>query len=307
MPNKTKELTYWDYLNLDTLLNCQKNRQSKFNDETIFLIYHQICELYFKLIIQEITLIQKNQAFEYLDKNKPPNLLMNWMNRLDRIDNYFCLLINSFSVLSIKGLSTDEFYKFRDNLKHVSGFQTAQFRTIEIMLTSLKNLIVPTSDIDQLKIEESNNEEKYELIYWKKGAIEMGSNKKSQMLINFEKKYDEEFKELIIQQKNLNLFTLFQNLTYPFIKKDNEKDYIQWEKFKDFVNLKLVRIDNLIYDWKFKHFETVGEHMNQFKKFDESTNGNSVSPNEQIQGTGGTNAHEFLTQSLKTIRYFPLR
>ena len=41
-------LTYWDYIHLDTLLSLQKP-QTQFPDENIFIIYHQIPELYFKL------------------------------------------------------------------------------------------------------------------------------------------------------------------------------------------------------------------------------------------------------------------
>ena len=43
-------LSYWDYINLDTLLTLQVPK-TDFPDENIFIIYHQITELYFKLII----------------------------------------------------------------------------------------------------------------------------------------------------------------------------------------------------------------------------------------------------------------
>ena len=45
-------LTYWDYIHLDTLLSIQVPR-THFPDEEIFILYHQITELYFKLILHE--------------------------------------------------------------------------------------------------------------------------------------------------------------------------------------------------------------------------------------------------------------
>jgi len=44
--------TYWDYIELDTLLSLQKPK-TKYPDEVVFIVYHQITELYFKLALQE--------------------------------------------------------------------------------------------------------------------------------------------------------------------------------------------------------------------------------------------------------------
>ena len=46
-------LPYWDYVQLDVLLNLQKPRTA-FEDEKIFILYHQITELYFKLCLNEL-------------------------------------------------------------------------------------------------------------------------------------------------------------------------------------------------------------------------------------------------------------
>src|SRR4051812_38072766 len=46
-------LTYWDYIHLDTLLSLQ-NPKTRFPDEKVFIVYHQITELYFNLILWEI-------------------------------------------------------------------------------------------------------------------------------------------------------------------------------------------------------------------------------------------------------------
>src|SRR5690606_32849154 len=52
-------LTYWDYIHLDTLLSLQ-NPKTSFPDEKIFIIYHQITELYFRLVLLEIEQIAIN-------------------------------------------------------------------------------------------------------------------------------------------------------------------------------------------------------------------------------------------------------
>jgi tryptophan 2,3-dioxygenase len=64
-------VTYWDYIEVETLISLQKPK-TQYPDEIIFITYHQICELYFKLIIQEIQLIQKDAL------NLP-----NWLKRVD--------------------------------------------------------------------------------------------------------------------------------------------------------------------------------------------------------------------------------
>ena len=52
-------LTYWDYTHVETLLTLQ-NPKTDFPDEVIFIIYHQITELYFKLSLHELEQIGHN-------------------------------------------------------------------------------------------------------------------------------------------------------------------------------------------------------------------------------------------------------
>src|SRR5690349_13642000 len=94
-------LTYWDYIHLDTLLSLQ-NPKTSFPDEKIFIIYHQITELYFKLILHEIEQIafheNLTEAF--------------FLARLDRMIQYFRQLESSFAVM-VDGMEKDQFLKFR--------------------------------------------------------------------------------------------------------------------------------------------------------------------------------------------------
>ena len=85
-------LTYWDYIHLDILLNMQ-NPRTTFPDEKIFIMYHQITELYFKLIIHAIEQIVDEAK---LNAKK-------FIVQLRRINDYFENLVRSFSIM-IKGM-----------------------------------------------------------------------------------------------------------------------------------------------------------------------------------------------------------
>ena len=80
-------LTYWDYIHLDTLLSLQVPR-THFPDEEIFIMYHQITDLYFKLILHE----QKQ-----LVDDKSGNLDF-FIEKVRRINSYYTVLISSFGV-----------------------------------------------------------------------------------------------------------------------------------------------------------------------------------------------------------------
>ena len=111
--------TYWDYIRLDTLLSLQVP-STEFPDEMIFISYHQITELHFKLIIHE-----QLQIIE-----STPLTATYFEEKIRRINRYYTALINSFDVM-IKGMERDQFLKFRMSLLPASGFQSAQFRMIE--------------------------------------------------------------------------------------------------------------------------------------------------------------------------------
>jgi len=146
-------LTYWDYINLDTLLSLQQPR-TYFPDEEIFIMYHQITELYFKLILHE----QKQ-----LVDDKSQNIDF-FTEKVRRINSYYQTLISSFSIM-IKGMEREQFLKYRMALLPASGFQSAQYRMIEIYSTPMENLIHHT-ERDQFSAKDKI-EVLYEHIYWK--------------------------------------------------------------------------------------------------------------------------------------------
>ncbi|MGE5704930.1 MAG: tryptophan 2,3-dioxygenase [Clostridia bacterium] len=117
-----KEMTYGDYLQLDMVLAGQK-RLSDHHDEMLFIIIHQVSELWMKQILHELSAamvcIQQDQL--------EPAFKM--FSRVSRIQQQ---LIKSWDVLST--LTPAEYMQFRDKLGHSSGFQSYQNRMIEFML-----------------------------------------------------------------------------------------------------------------------------------------------------------------------------
>src|SRR5689334_19829005 len=102
-------LTYWDYIHLDTLLSLQSPKTS-LPDEKVFIIYHQITELYFNLVLAELKQIAEH-----------PSITKEFfVARVDRLIRYFQNLESSFSIM-VDGLEPDQFLKFRMSLLPSSG------------------------------------------------------------------------------------------------------------------------------------------------------------------------------------------
>lgn len=117
-----KEMSYGDYLHLDSILSSQ-HRLSDHHDEMLFIIIHQTSELWMKLILHEL-----KTAIESIQKdNLEPSFKM--LSRVSRIQQQ---LIQSWSVLAT--LTPAEYMEFRDKLGSSSGFQSHQNRLIEFSL-----------------------------------------------------------------------------------------------------------------------------------------------------------------------------
>src|SRR5436190_24036299 len=93
-------LTYWDYIHLDTLLSLQ-NPKTSLPDEKVFIIYHQITELYFRLVLLEIDQISKKQDIDEAF----------FIARVDRIIRYFKNLENSCDIMVV-GMENEHCFKF---------------------------------------------------------------------------------------------------------------------------------------------------------------------------------------------------
>lgn len=255
-------LTYWDYIHLDTLLSLQ-NPKTQFPDEKIFIVYHQITELYFNLILWEIEQIAYHESLT--EKF--------FLERMNRVITYFQQLENSFGVM-VNGMEREQFLKFRMSLLPASGFQSAQYRLIEICSTDCINL-VSMQEREALK-EYSDIDQQIEKLYWRSGATELASGKKTLTLQQFEEKYLKLFKETGMKYRDKNLWKLFTN---RFPQSAELKKCLR--EFDQLANVL----------WPLAHLKSAGHYLQR-------------NP-EDIKATGGTNWQKYLPPRFQKIIFFP--
>jgi len=125
-------MNYWEYIKVEELLALQggfDGDESKVsNDETLFIVVHQIYELWFKLILRELT-----AARDLFRQNPVPDIqLATAVRAIRRVVAIFDQAVHHFRVMET--LTTRDYLEFRDRLIPASGFQSAQLREIEILL-----------------------------------------------------------------------------------------------------------------------------------------------------------------------------
>ncbi|WP_420570940.1 tryptophan 2,3-dioxygenase family protein [Kordia sp.] len=258
-------LTYWDYIHLDTLLSLQIPR-TFFPDEEIFIMYHQITELYFKLIIHEQKQIidDKHQTAEFFTQ------------RIHRINNYFKALISSFEIM-INGMEREQFLNYRMSLLPASGFQSAQYRMIELYSTAMENLVHHTVR-DQFS-SKNTLDDLYENIYWKKGATDSKTGEKTLTLKQFEYRYTPRFMRIAKEVETSTIYHRY--LALPTEVKQN-KNLIEALKTLDL---------NANVNWPLMHMGSAYRYLRREKK--------------TIEATGGTNWREYLPPSFQKVIFFP--
>ena len=118
------ELTYSTYLQLDRLLNLQEPRSSPpEHDETLFIVIHQVYELWFKLILHE---------FDKVNRDFSGNQLYGAIATFKRIRTVLKTLVGQLDILET--MTPLSFSSFRHRLDTASGFQSVQFRELEFVL-----------------------------------------------------------------------------------------------------------------------------------------------------------------------------
>lgn len=251
-------LTYWDYIHLDTLLSLQ-NPRTGFPDEKIFIMYHQITELYFNLIIHEIDQIQKRES---LDKA--------WfLKRIKRVNRYFNHLVDSFDIM-VDGMDQEQFLAFRMSLLPASGFQSVQYREIEIMSTDFRYLTKTHKQSD------APAEELFDDIYWRMGATELASGKKTLTLRQFEEKYSERLVKIGNEMREVNLYKLYRD------NFEGDSEVIE----------ALRRLDSLAnVNWPLAHYKSAVRYLNQDPVI--------------ISATGGTNWQKYLPPRFQKVSFYP--
>jgi tryptophan 2,3-dioxygenase len=200
-------ITYWDYIMPDALLSLQIQRTT-LPDEMVFIMYHQINELLFKMILWEIDQVSAAAKVEAVF----------FTEKLRRISRYFDMLSTSFTIMG-DGMEVEQYMKFRNTLTPASGFQSAQYRLIEFASTELINLIDYRfrATIDR----NTPYSHAFEHLYWQAAGKDHTTGKKNTLLTNFEKKYKEMFLQKMEGYNTHNLWTLFKQLPEE-VRQDSE-------------------------------------------------------------------------------------
>ena len=195
----SNSITYWDYIHTDALLGLQIQR-TNLPDEMVFIAYHQINELIFKMILWEIKQVAEVDSLKV-------NI---FQDKLMRISRYFDMLTTSFNVMR-EGMDVAQYNKFRHTLTPASGFQSAQYRKIEFASTELINLI----DIRFRDSIDRNTpfEHAFEHLYWQAAGKDHKTGHKSTLLSNFEQRYKEEFITFMKVYNTQNIWSSFKKLS----------------------------------------------------------------------------------------------
>lgn len=222
--DKPGQLTYGDYLKVPELLALQKLRvEGKSHDELLFIIIHQTYELWFRQILHELSTAQLHMRC---------GQLRDATRLIERVNTIGDLLVDQLDVLAT--MRPRDFGHFREALRPASGFQSAQFRELEIVC----NVLDP-----------------HTLRFFDEGTSERKSM------------------DLRLQQPNLvdDLIRVLAHAGFDVLNADNtRKDdeeialaivpiYRDVEDWRDLYDLAeaLVRLDNWVLSWRFRHVRVV--------------------------------------------------
>ncbi len=260
----SKPITYWDYIQTDALLNLQTQR-TILPDEMVFIMYHQVNELLFKMILWEMNQICNTQ--------KPETKF--FTQKLERISRYFDMLTTSFDIMG-DGMEVEQYMKFRNTLTPASGFQSAQYRLIEFASTDLINLIDYRfrSTIDR----NTPYNHAFEHLYWQAAGKDHQTGEKSFLILEFERKYKPEFLRYMQEYNTINIWQKFKEL--PEKDQKNQELVLAMRHYDHTVNIKWVM-----------------QHLNTAKKYIESS-GNG-------EATGGSDWKKYMHPKYQRRIFFP--
>ncbi len=261
----SKPITYWDYIHTDALLGLQIQR-TQLPDEMVFIMYHQINELLFKMILWEIEQISSI--------DKPETKF--FTERLMRISRYFDMLTTSFDIMG-DGMEVGQYMKFRNTLTPASGFQSAQYRLIEFASTDLINLIDNRfrATIDR----NTPYEHAFEHLYWQAAGKDYVTGEKSYLIQQFELKYKEMFVRKMEQYNTTNIWQKYSQL--PEEDRSNPDLIAAMRHYDKTVNV----------TW-------VMGHLNAARKYIDSGHGSG-------EATGGSDWKKYMHPKYQRRIFFP--
>jgi len=260
-----KPITYWDYIQTDALLNLQIQRTT-LPDEMVFIMYHQINEILFKMILWEIDQVSKNNALtgEFFSE------------RLNRISRYFDMLTSSFSIMQ-EGMEPQQYLKFRNTLTPASGFQSAQYRMIEFSSTDLINLI----DMRYRATIDRNTpyEHAFEHLYWQAAGKDHQTGKKNTLLTIFEEKYKDFFLKKMEEYNTCNLWAKYKSL--PANEKEKPELIKAMRHYDHTVNI----------TWVMAHYFAAEKYLE--------------SDGKAVEATGGSDWKKYMLPKYQKRIFFP--
>ncbi|GAB3042769.1 tryptophan 2,3-dioxygenase [Virgibacillus ainsalahensis] len=223
-----EKMTYGDYLQLDSLLSSQK-RLSEHHDEMLFIIIHQVSELWLKLIIHET-----QGAIAAIERHD----LQASFKMLARVSRIQTQIIQGWDVLST--LTPAEYMEFRDSLGNASGFQSYQYRLVEFVLGYKTPFILKIYEKDpelHAILEKAyNNPGLYDVAIKALAKEGFPINKELQER-DFSKTYE---KDATVEQAWMEVYK-------------NVNKY--WDLYQ--LGEKLVDIEDQFQQWRFRHMKTV--------------------------------------------------
>lgn len=321
---------YADYLQLNKLLSSQEPKSNKYgdpsHDEMLFIVVHQVYELWFKQIIHELDSVNKMFMDEVIDERSIGVAVA----RIQRIIEIQKVLIEQLRVLET--MTPLDFLEFRDYLIPASGFQSFQFRLIENKIGLKSENRIQYNNIDyyntlneehrRMILESIESISLFELVekwlirtpflktggfnFWeiyKHTVLEMLDDEKGIILTNpslSEKKKDIQLKQ---NEKNKEHFeALFNTDKYAELKKMGDvRLSLRAMRAAIFINLyrdepilhmpykllnSLIEMDELFAMWRYRHVLMVHRMI-----------GSKV-------GTGGSSGHSYLMQTIEKHRVF---
>src|SRR5437868_3176938 len=123
-------VTYNNYLKIDDLLALQQPRSEE-HDEMLFIVIHQVYELWFKEVLHEIDRVRV-----LLSADEPHRTL----HTLKRVLAILKVMVAQLDILET--MTPLEFLSFRERLEAASGFQSDQFRQVEFAVGLKSQAIV---------------------------------------------------------------------------------------------------------------------------------------------------------------------
>jgi len=250
-------LNYGSYLHLDELLGAQQPL-SDHHDEMLFIIVHHTTELWMKLVIHEI---RSAMALIAADDLGPA------LKRLARVKHVQRQMTDQWSVLAT--LTPTEYSQFRHQLGKSSGFQSAQYRTLEFLLGNKNPAMIAVF------------------------AHDPGTAEQLDRTLHSPSLYDEFLLYLARRGYRIPVELLDRDYSVPHtlntelvaifagVYRDPEQQWDVYETCEE-----LVDIEDTFQTWRFRHLKTV-ERIIGYKR-----------------GTGGSTGVAFLTRAL-SLTFFP--